>query len=55
MMHKDVTLAPLEVTQPEDLLRLRAYIWADPLERLRNTDATIALAPPCPAKANASG
>ena len=34
MMRKDVSLTPLEVTRPEDLLRLQAYIWADPLERL---------------------
>jgi hypothetical protein len=34
MMRKDVTLTPLEVTRPEDLLRLRAYIWADQLKRL---------------------
>ena len=46
-------LAPLDVKQPQDLLRLRSYIWADQPERRARTDAAISLNPPLPQKSSA--
>jgi hypothetical protein len=36
--------APLDVRNPDHVLRLRAYVWADQAERLSRLDAAIALA-----------
>jgi hypothetical protein len=46
-------LAPLDVKQPQGLLRLRSYIWPDQPERLARTDAAISLNPPLPQKSSA--
>jgi hypothetical protein len=35
---------PLDLRSPDELLRLRAYIWADQAERLARFDAAVALA-----------
>lgn len=46
-------LAPLDLRQKQDLLRLHAYIWADQPERRARTDAAISLNPPLPKKSSA--
>ena len=46
-------LAPLDVEQPQDLLRLRSYIWADQPERCARTDAATSLNQPLPQKSSA--
>ena len=46
-------LAPLDLRQRQDLLRLHAYIWADQPERRARTDAAISLNPPLPKKSSA--
>jgi len=37
-------IAPLDLTDPEQVLRLKAYIWADATERMGRMDAVAALA-----------
>ncbi len=37
-------IAPIRLSNPEDLLRLRSYIWPDQPERLARLDAAIAVA-----------
>ncbi len=37
-------VAPIDITDPEQSLRLKAYIWADATERMVRMDAAIALA-----------
>jgi hypothetical protein len=37
-------LSPIDVAQPEERLRLRAYIWADQSERLARQDAAVDIA-----------
>lgn len=39
-----VDLNPLDPDEPEDQLRLRAYLWADQPDRLHRTEAAIAVA-----------
>ncbi|MDB2452687.1 DUF2332 domain-containing protein [Planktomarina temperata] len=46
-------LAPLDLRQKQDLLRLHAYIWADQPERRARTDAAISLNPPLAKKSSA--
>lgn len=46
-------LEPLDLRQPQDLLRLRAYIWPDQRERRARTDAAISLKPPLPHRSSA--
>ena len=46
-------LAPVDLRQKQDLLRLHAYIWADQPERRARTDAAISLNPPLPKKSSA--
>ena len=46
-------LAPLDLRQKQDLLRLHAYIWPDQPERRARTDAAISLNPPLPKKSSA--
>jgi hypothetical protein len=41
-------VAPLDLTDPEQVLRLKAYIWADATERMGRMDAAAALAAECP-------
>ena len=46
-------LEPLDLRQPQDLLRLRAYIWADQPERRTRAVAAISLKPPLPHRSSA--
>jgi hypothetical protein len=46
-------LAPLDLRQKQDLLRLHAYIWPINPERRARTDAAISLNPPLPKKSSA--
>ncbi|MCA2010660.1 DUF2332 family protein [Cereibacter sphaeroides] len=48
-----VDLNPIDVTEPEQRLRLLAYLWADQPHRIDLTEAAIAARPPLPAKADA--
>ncbi len=48
-----VDLNPIDLTDPAQRLRLRAYLWADQPQRLALTEAAIAAAPPCPLRADA--
>ena len=41
-------VAPLDLTDPEQVLRLKAYIWADATERMARMDAAAALAAESP-------
>lgn len=43
---RGVDLNPLSPSSPEDVLRLRSYIWADQPERLERTDAALAITQP---------
>ncbi len=45
-----VDLNPLDPAQPEDALRLRAYLWPDQPDRMARTQAAIALAQRCSAR-----
>lgn len=48
-----VDLNPIDVTDPEQRLRLLAYLWADQPHRLALTEAAIAARPPLPERADA--
>ncbi|MCV2863629.1 DUF2332 domain-containing protein [Albidovulum sediminicola] len=48
-----VDLAPIDIGQAGDRLRLRAYLWPDQTERLALTDAAISVAGPPPARGDA--
>ena len=41
-------IAPVDLADPEQALRLRAYIWADAVERMARMEAAIALAAAAP-------
>jgi len=41
-------IAPLDLTDPKQVLRLKAYIWADATERMARMDAAAALAAQAP-------
>ena len=42
---RGVDLTPLDASNPEDALRLRAYLWPDQPDRLARTDAALRLPP----------
>ncbi len=48
-----VDLNPIDVRDPVQRLRLRAYLWADQPHRLALTEAAIAATPPLPVRADA--
>jgi hypothetical protein len=41
-------IAPVDVSDPTEVLRLRSYVWADQTARLRRLDAAIAIASQIP-------
>lgn len=50
---RGVDLAPVDLAAPNDRLRLIAYLWPDQSERLRRTEAAMALTPAVLDKADA--
>ncbi|MBM7066183.1 DUF2332 domain-containing protein [Actibacterium sp. 188UL27-1] len=49
---RGVDLNPLDPTNPDDQLRLRAYLWADQLDRMERTEAAMQIAAAHPAHIN---
>jgi len=45
---KGCDIAPVDLTDPAEALRLKAYIWADATERMARMDTIIAMARECP-------
>ena len=45
---KGCDIAPVDLTDPGEALRLKAYIWADATERMTRMDTIIAIAQECP-------
>jgi len=45
---KGCDIAPVDLTDPEQSLRLKAYIWADATERMVRMETAIAMAHECP-------
>ena len=43
---RGVDVAPVDISDPAQVARLRGYVWADAPERLARLDAAIALGPP---------